>query len=201
VAGSIYHVFQWGYITFQIGVAKYNAIYGSFTAIPLFMIWLQVSWLIVLFGAELSFADQNVDTFEYEPDCLRVSYAFKRLLSLRIVHLLVKDFSDGKGALDETQIAQKLETPIRLVRQILHELMESDVISQIKRNDEKLGGFQPARNIETLTIKDVLDALEQCGSDNIPVAESEELKKLSDSLKTFEDLVARSPANMRLEDI
>ena len=91
----------------QVGVARYNAIYGSFAALPLFFIWLRYSWLILLFGAEVSFATQNVNTFEYEKDCLTASYAFKRLLSLRVVHLLVKRFSNGEEPLDADQIAYK----------------------------------------------------------------------------------------------
>ena len=69
IAGTGYQIFQWSYINVQINVAKYNAIYGSFAALPLFIIWLQLSWLIVLFGAEITFACQNIDTCEFEPDC------------------------------------------------------------------------------------------------------------------------------------
>ncbi|MGD8353182.1 MAG: YihY/virulence factor BrkB family protein, partial [Pseudomonadota bacterium] len=77
-AGSAYQLFQFLYVTFQIGVAKYNAIYGSFAALPLFLIWLQASWMIVLSGAELSFATQNVDTYEFEPDANLASPAFRK---------------------------------------------------------------------------------------------------------------------------
>ncbi|HQQ61563.1 MAG TPA: YihY/virulence factor BrkB family protein, partial [Kiritimatiellia bacterium] len=73
LAGTIFQAVQWGYITFQVGVVKYNAIYGSFAALPLFLVWLQASWLIVLYGAEFAFAYQNVDTYEYEPDALAAS--------------------------------------------------------------------------------------------------------------------------------
>jgi len=201
IAGTIYLIFQMAYITFQIGVAKYNAIYGSFAALPLFLIWLQVSWLIVLLGAEMAFAHQNVDTYDFEPDCLRVSQSFKKLLSLRIVHLLVKNFSSAQNPWNETQISKKLEIPIRLVRQILYELVESGVIAQIKVDEDRMVGYQPARNPETMTVKYVMDALEQHGTDDIPIAESEELKKLSECLKTFGDLIDKSPANRRLQDI
>jgi len=201
VAGSMYQIFQWGYVSFQVGVAKYNAIYGSFAALPLFMIWLQLSWLIVLFGAEISFAHQNVDTFEFEPDSLTVSHAFKRLLALRIVNLLVKHFSEGDSSWDETKISHTLEIPVRLVRQILYELVACGIISQIKVDEDEAVAFQPARNPETMTIKYVVDALEQSGSDHIPVAQSEELRSLGESLKRFDDLIEKSPDNILLKDI
>jgi membrane protein len=96
VAGTIFQVVQWVYVTFQIGVAKYNAIYATFAALPLFLLWLQLSWLVVLFGAEISFAHQNVDTYEFEPDCLRASNRFRKLLALRMTHQLVKNFCAGE---------------------------------------------------------------------------------------------------------
>lgn len=201
IAGAIYQVFQWGYITFQVGVAKYNAIYGSFAALPLFLIWLQFSWVIVLFGAEVSFAHQNVDTFEFEPDSLRVSHAFKRLLGLRIVHLLVKHFSDGDTSWNETKISHTLDVPIRLVRQILYELVESGLVSQIKVDENGSVAFQPGRNPDTMTIKHVIDLMEWHGSDNIPVAQTEELRRLAESLKSFDDLIDASPDNVLLKDV
>ena len=201
IAGVVYQIFQWGYIVFQVGVAKYNAIYGSFAALPLFLIWLQLSWVIVLFGAEVSFAHQNVDTFEYEPDALNVSYAFKRLLGLRIVHLLVKHFSDGDHSWDETKISHTLDVPIRLVRQILYELVESGLVSPIKVDENGAIAFQPGRNPDTLTIKYVIDVMEWHGSNNIPVAQSEELKRLAQSLKSFDDLIETSPDNVLLKDV
>ena len=201
IAGTIFQLFQWTYIVFQIGVAKYSAIYGAFAAIPLFLIWLQISWVIVLFGAEISFAHQNVHTYEFEPDCLHVSHTFKRLLSLRIVHLLVKDFSQGRRWCEEAEISQKLEIPIRLVRQILYELVEAGIISPVKIDDERISAYQPALNPEKTTIKVVIDALDQQGSDNVPVSQTDELDKISESLKTFDEEIKKSPANLRLVDI
>jgi membrane protein len=201
IAGSMYQVFQLLYITLQIGVAKYNAIYGSFAALPLFLIWLQFSWLIVLLGAEISFAHQNVETFEFEPDCLRVSNALKRLLTLTVAHLLVKSFSGSKTLWSETHISNELDIPIRLVRQILYELVESGLVSEIRIDGEKDTAYQPAHNTDVMTIKYVLDTLDAHGSDAIPFARSEELERISDCLRTFGELIEKSPANIRLRDI
>jgi len=201
VAGTIYQVVQWVYITFQIGVTKYNAIYGSFAALPLFLVWLQLSWLIVLFGAELSFAYQNVDTYEFEPDCLRASSRFRKLLSLRMVHLLVKNFCAGEKAGTATQISHTLEIPIRLARQILFELTESGIISETVAEADEAVAYQPAQCVEKYTVQYVLDALDQRGSDDIPVAESTELDKLSECLNAFGNVVKKSPANILLKDL
>jgi membrane protein len=201
VAGSIYQLVQWGYIAFQVGVAKYNAIYGSFAALPLFLVWLQLSWLVVLFGAEISFSHQNVDTYEFEPDCLHVSVSFKKLLSLRIVHLLVKNFSAGKSPLAAAAIAHTLEVPIRLVRQMLFELVESGILSEVATREYEETAYQPGRDSDSLTIQYVIDALEKRGVDSIPTAQTEELKVLSESLQTFNDVIVSSPANKLLKNI
>jgi membrane protein len=201
VAGTLFVLFQQAYLFFQIGVAKYNAIYGAFAALFLFLLLLQGGWLIVLFGAEIAFAHQNVDTYEFEPDCLEISHSFKRLLSLSVAHLLVKHFSNGRRWCEESKISQKLEIPIRLTRQILYELVEAGIISPVKIDDEKMSAYQPALNPEKTTIKVVIDALEQHGTDNLPVPQTEDLEKITESLKAFDEEIKKSPANLRLVDI
>ncbi|MBW1748898.1 MAG: YihY/virulence factor BrkB family protein [Deltaproteobacteria bacterium] len=145
IAGTIFQAAQLAYILFQVGVAKYNAIYGSFAALPLFLIWMQLSWLIVLFGAEISFSYQYVDTYEFEPDLRQISPAFKRLLTLQVANRVISTFSKGKMPLTASNLSQALEIPIRLVQQLLDELVESEIfsITEIKEN-EKLA-YQPAR--------------------------------------------------------
>jgi membrane protein len=201
VAGTLYQIAQGAYISFQIGAARYNAIYGSFAALPLFLMWVQISWWIVLFGAELSFANQNVDTYEYEPDSLKVSPGFKKLLTLQIAQLLVKKFANGDKPLTDIQISGQLEMPIRLVHNILFDLVASGLVSETKTNQDKEIAYQPARDINRLTIQYVLEALEKSGADSIPVAQTEDYQALSDALKYFSDAMEKSPANKLLKDI
>ena len=138
IAGTIFQIVQWAYITFQIGAANYNAIYGSFAALPLFLVWLQLSWLIVLYGAELSFAHQNVDTYEFEPDALQASHRLKMLLSLQIAQHLIKNFATASDPPSAAQISHRLEIPIRLVNEILSELVKSGIFR--RRGEAEAGG-------------------------------------------------------------
>ena len=201
VAGTIYQIVQWGYIYFQVGIAKYNAIYGSFAALPLFLIWLQLSWLIVLLGAEISFAHQNVDTYEFEQDSLQISPFFKKLLSLQIAHLVIKHFAQGEKPLTADQISHTLEMPVRLVRQILYELVESGIFSDTTADEDKDVAYQPARDINIFTVNYIMEAIEHTGVDDIPVAPTRELKALSETLQTFKDIIEKSSVNKLLKDI
>ena len=201
VAGTILQLTQWLYINSQIGVAKYSAIYGSFAALPLFLLWVQISWLVVLFGAELSFAHQNVETYEFEPDCLSASYSFKKRISLLITHMLVKNFCDGKKPSDAEKISHDLEIPIRLVRLLLFELVEAGVLSEAKNDSEKTVAYQPAVDTGKITVKYVIESLEQRGNSDVPVGKTSQMDKLANCLTSFAEEIQKSPANILLKDI
>lgn len=201
VAGTVYEIVQWGYITFQVGASKYGAIYGSFAVLPLFMIWLQISWLIVLFGAEISFAHQNVETYEFEPDALKVSHAFKRLLSLRIAHICIKRFSKGEKPMTAGDISTALGIPVRLTNLILDDLVQCRVLSETVGEDEKVPLYQPARDVDTLSINFVIQAFDELGGRDIPVADSKEIDRISDCMAEFRSLIDNSKANLLLKNI
>ena len=201
VAGTLFQLAQWAYVTFQVGVAKYNAIYGSFAAIPLFLMWLQFSWLIVLFGAELAFAHQNVETYEFEPDCLELSASFKSLLALLVLTRMVKRFCGGNTPWPAGEIAHELELPIRLVRQILFELNDAGLISEVRLEDDRIPAFQPARDAETLSVQYVLAELGKRGNATLPVVECDNIKHLRQCLSHFTAATKDCPGNLLLKNI
>ena len=201
IGGSAFQAVQWGYIHFQVGVSRYNAIYGSFAALPLFLVWLQLSWSIVLIGAEIAFAHQNVETYEFEPDVQRISLSFRRLLSLMVAHLLTRRFAEGERPLNAQEISQVLEIPIRLLRGILFDLVHSGIVSEIKTPGGNDPAYQPAMALHHLTLARVLDAMDQRGATSIPVAETEASAVLAEALKSFKEAIDQSPANRLLKDI
>ena len=89
VAGTIFLLFQWGYVYVQRWMTSYNAIYGSFAALPLLLIWMQTSWEILLFGGELSFAYQNIARFGEERESLLISYDQRRKVLLAVMLIVV----------------------------------------------------------------------------------------------------------------
>jgi membrane protein len=200
-AGTIAQIVQWIYIKFQIGVASYGAIYGSFAALPLFLGMLQTSWMIVLFGAEIANANEHYETFGFHPDYSRMSVSSKKILMLRIFHLLTKKFSLGEKPLSAHQIAHALAIPVRLVRQFLHELSDVGLVVETAKGIKGDVAFQPGRTIENITVKFALDEYEKYGTTKIPDYQSDESEKISRYLKDISETIEKSPANVRLREI
>ncbi|MCP3677973.1 MAG: hypothetical protein GY721_10415 [Deltaproteobacteria bacterium] len=110
-------------------------------------------------------------------------------------------FSRGESPLTASHISEALNIPVRLVRQLLYELVECRIISDTSSEDEKERAYQPARDINLLTIHTVVESLEHRGDDDIPVAQTDELQSLSETLGRLGDEIAHSPSNMLLRDI
>jgi len=201
ISGSIYQIAQYLFVTFQIGVANYNAIYGSFSAFPLFLIWLQVSWFIFLFGAEISFASQNIGNYEYEADSKNISSYRKRLMSLAVAHIVIVYFQDGKKSLTSSEIAEKLGMPILLTRNIISEFIETGLFSRVLSEGQQEDTYQPGKDIKLFTIQYVIEALDQKGSHHIPINKTDDLIKLSKTLENFSELIKNSHDNKLVKDI
>ena len=201
VAGTLFQVLQMVYISFQIGVAQYNAIYGGFAALPLFLIWLNMSWLIVLLGAEITFAFQHADTYEFEPECRTLSPGYKRLMTLWVMHILVKCFEKGDCPPVADDISMNLRMPARLVQQILAELTLCSMVAEVSVAGKTGIRYQPARDISSITIAAVIEALESQGGSGLPVNDTDELKKLEHHLDRFRTLVSEAPENSVLASL
>ena len=200
-AGTVTQIVQWLYIKFQIGAASYGAIYGSFAALPLFLAMLQISWMIVLFGAEISHANQHYETFGFQPDYSRASFSSKRFLTLKIFHLVTKKFSQGEKALNAIQIAELLEIPVRFVWQLLQELIDVGLVVETTSETKNQVTFQPGRTIENLTVKEVLDAYERHGITYDTVPQSDQEENISNYLRNISEVVEKAPGNVLIKNI
>lgn len=201
LAGTAFQVFQRVYIGFQVGVAKYNAIYGSFAALPLFLVWMQLSWLIVLIGAQISVVTQNLDRFAFEADSRRISPAFRRLLTLLVASQVVKQFCFGEGAAGMLSLASQLRIPRPLLQDLLGDLVACGVLVEIRGDSDGDPRYQPGTDPDRITVHYVLARLEANGGDDLPVEHSGDFLKLSQSMEKFRESVRSSPANLLLKQL
>jgi membrane protein len=201
IAGTLFHILQWAYVKFQVFLSGYGAVYGSFAALPLFLIWLQYSWLIVLLGAEIAFASQNVENYEFETDTTHISNYNRRLLSLLIIHHIIKNFTNGTPAQTSSEIAENLDIPVRLVREIIYELLDAGIISETTTKNIKELAYQPAIDPANLSVSHIIDRLDKRGHDKIHAGDTKELKILNEIINAFYDDLHRSSKNKILKEL
>ena len=201
IAALLFELLQWAYVSSQIGVAQYNKIYGSFAALPLFLIWVQYSWFVVLFGAELTFAHQNVDHYELESDINNISDRYKRVIALMIANLVVKNFNEGKPSLTAIEIAGKLDLPVRLARLIINEFTETGVFNEVKMPNDKEIGYQPGISDSKLTVKFIIDKLDEKGVNELPIESGKELETVNRLMKDMDEVLNTTKGNMLVKDL
>jgi membrane protein len=201
VAGTFIQLLQWFYVDLQFEISKLSTIYGSFAAIPLFIVWLQGSWIIVLIGAEISFANQNVSRYEYESEALHISNYEKRALTIMIMHLIIKDFADGLAPHGAEDISVKLKIPVRIVRDIVQDLNAVGLVSMIHQDNIKERLYQPAMDISSLTISFVLTRLDKKGVEQTTLLKNKEFERIMLLLAKFDKLMKQSDSNILIKDI
>lgn len=201
VAAILFELLQWAYVTSQIGVSQYNGIYGSFAALPLFLIWVQYTWFVVLFGAELTFAHQNVDHYELGTDISNISDRYKRVIALLIANHVVKNFNEGKTALTAIEIAKNLDLPVRLARNIINEFTETRVFNEVRLPLDKEIGYQPGITDSKLTVKFIIDKLDEKGVNKLPIDDSKELDIVNHLMKKMDQVLNTTEGNVLIKDL
>jgi membrane protein len=189
------------YIQSQMGLTKLNTLYGGFAAIPLLMIWMQMSWVLVLVGAQLSFYLQNITKHEFEFDVQNVSLKQRRRLSLLIMHLLVKDFIVGRKPRSPQEISLSLNIPVRSVRESLLNLNNASLVTEIYNESKDINLYQPAIDVNKLSLAYVIEKLDTSGSLHKNVINHQDYRKIDAALSGFETMIASSEKNVLLRDI
>ncbi len=202
VAGTLFMLFQWGYVYLQRWMTSYNAIYGSFAALPLFLIWMQTSWQILLFGGELSFAYQNVARFAVERESLRISYDRRRRAMLAVMVVAARRFCAAQGSTGPEEIRGQLGVPTRLVNDLLYELAKAGMLAPVASEDaEHEVRFVPARDLTSLTLCDVIDAVETQGDATFAPSRAPEIGRVNEEWSRIAAAAHAAPGNVRLIDL
>jgi membrane protein len=165
LSGIAMQVVQFVYIHSQMWVTGYNAIYGSFAALPLFMLWVQISWTICLFGAELTYTSQNLDFYDYDAHTDDISHRYQLMISALLMSRICRRFADGKAAPSADDLRMETGIPIRIVNDLLFKLAEARMVIEVS-SDEKgaTSVFVPAESLDNLSVGVMIDRLEAQGS-------------------------------------
>ena len=148
IAGTAFQAFQYLYIGSQIWVSRYNAIYGSFAAIPMFLLWAQISWGICLYGAELCYVAQNLRNYSFSKET-----ACKR-------------FETEETPYTAETLSDEHKIPIRLTKKILYELQDMHMVYETSMDgDDESIGYLPSVDINRMNVAMLLNRLDIAGTE------------------------------------
>jgi membrane protein len=201
IAGTVALLFQSLYQGLQLGVLRWGTLYGTIAFIPLFLMWLQITWLIVLMGAELSFAYQNIENYEFELNALNLSQSNKRILTLLISHRIIKNFEEGTEPWNTETLSHALGMPIRLVNELVYELVEAGILSELAAANPKERSYQPAVDIHKISVAYIYNQMEKVGGDHLIVTESDDLQKITRIHEHILHSIRESPSNILIKDL
>ena len=174
LAGFAMQGLQIVYIHSQIFLSSYNAIYGSFAALPLFMLWLQISWTICLFGAELSYTNQNLDYYDYDANTGEISHRYQILLNALLLSRICKRFANGQKPLTAFELSKQTTIPIRIVNDLLYQQMQAGLVIEITADEKgETSCYMPAEDIKNITLGAMIDRMESYGQWKIDLDVSE----------------------------
>ncbi len=197
LAGSTFQIVQWGLIKFEVNMSQYNAIYGSFAALPLFLVWLQFSWLIVLYGSEISYAVQNVNNYESNVKAEGFSNTFKKKVALATSLLVIQNFKAGKSAIELNSINSTIKVPNKLLMDVIQSLIVCNVLTQVKV--EEVDAYQPAIDTDLLSVEYIISKYDGVGESLDD--DSELMTSFSEILENINQTIAASNYNHLMKEM
>ena len=163
--GILWQLLQWGYVTFQIGVTRNNAIYGTMAALPVFMLWIYISWVIVLLGLEVTFAIQNFRTIRLEFRGDKLSSDGRESAALAILLSAAAAFIKGDKPLTVDDFTLRLNLSPRFTQESLAFLMHCGFLNEVAQGKDSLNAYQPAIDVGSLTLHEVLQRMRVDGEE------------------------------------
>jgi len=195
VAGFLWQIAQWGYIHFQIGFARNNAIYGAMAALPIFMLWIYVSWLILLFGVEIVHVQQNIKNLKREKRAGSISFRVRELLTLAILQSVAAAVTSGRAGVTGEELGDILDLPERLLDELLDNLVATGFVRTIPGETPL---YTAAGDLQNILVADVLAALLDSAGDWQPLSLTEGESCLAELLAKGDECRATTLAGISL---
>jgi len=154
LAGTVFQLVQWFYIKFQVGVTSYNAIYGSLAALPLFLVWMRLSWSIILWGTELCYVMRNQKVLYSDKVYENMSFSRRIDIAINILNFIADEFLIKNGVLTLEILTEKLQLSTNKLRIVLQLLIEKKILLEFK--DESEVYYYPAIDLHKLSVSDLI---------------------------------------------
>lgn len=179
-AGTGFMILQWLFITGQIYVSKYNAIYGSFAFLPLLLIWLQLVWVISLAGGVICYASQNIFQYNFNNEIDKITGAYRLKIFIAVMAVTVKDFIGHRQPPTKEDIVTRYGLPSRLVASSVNFMVDAGLLLRVVTDEkDEIYGYVPALDARLLTVGEVIRQVRTYGSDGF----------IPDFDRTFADVI------------
>ncbi len=157
VGALLFDAAQSVYLGFNVGVARYGAVFGTFAVLPLFLVWIYVSWGIVLLGAEVAFAHQHLARYRREVRAGPAGAVERERSGLAVALAVARSFDAGRAPSAE-DLSNDLDLPVRAVRDVLADLAGAGIVAP-RGGDGREEAFQLGRPATQITLAEVRGAL------------------------------------------
>lgn len=179
LAGVGMQALQLFYIHAQVLLSSYNAIYGSFAALPLFMLWVQLSWTICLFGVQLCYTNQNMDELSFRLQVADISPRYRLLLAIILMSRVCQRFADGKRPYTALDLRRLTNIPIRITQDLLYMLVRAGLLSENSADGkDQEPTYQPAMTLQKLTVGAMVERLDSMGGWHLDIDLHEQLAQV-----------------------
>jgi len=185
-SGIVFQITQSIFIYLQVSLLNYNAIYGSFSLIPIFILWQKIVWFIILLGAHLSFIIQNSYKYSYTINEINLNFSSKRDISMICIYYLIKNYEENNPPMSTNELSHKLGIAIGVTQDILNILAKLNFIVEIVTpSDERK--YKLSKNIEILSIGYIISQITEVGYSQKVGEESKEiLEKINIARENFQ---------------
>ncbi len=202
ITGTAFMVLQWLFMTGQIYVSKYNAIYGSFAFLPLFLIWMQLVWVICLSGCLISYASQNLFNYSYTEQIGTIATRYREKVTVAVTAVIVDRFEAGESPITESELSSVYSIPSRLAADTVAALVKAGVVSRVVVDSKtETIGLQPALPTETLTLGVLREKFSAMGSRDFVPDFDENFPGVNKVIDDIAAVVARSTDSVLIRDI
>lgn len=200
--GTGFLILQWLFVSGQMSVSKYNAIYGSFSLLPLLLIWMQFTWVIILSGIAICYSSQSIYRFEFSNKINDISDDYRTKITLAIMCVITKHFDKGNKAITLDELTEKYDFPPRIAIDIIEKLIDARLIVKVINDDaENEPGLQPALNINRLSVAHVLSVLKNNGETGFVPNFNENFNNINITIDNLERLISTDAQSILIKDL